>query len=70
MAELLRKELSDSEISNLPPTIQNKFEEILTGLQYEVDSLKAQHEHFRVDSGKTILVIFLSAYRVSGRFYY
>lgn len=57
MAALLLKEFNDSEISNLPPTFQNKLEEILTGLQYKIDSLKSQQEQFRVDSGKINIVI-------------
>lgn len=68
MAALLLQEFNDSEISNLPPTFQNKLEGILTGLQYEIDSLKAQHEQFRVDSGKSFLIN-VSAHLVSGRFY-
>lgn len=60
MAALLLQELSDSEISNLPPTLQNKLEGILTGLQYKIDSLKAQNEQFRVDSGKIMVDICVS----------
>ncbi|XP_070764710.1 translocated promoter region b, nuclear basket protein [Enoplosus armatus] len=50
MAALLLQELEGSEISKLPKTIQNKLERILSDQQYEIDSLKAQQEQFRVDS--------------------
>ncbi|XP_047443060.1 translocated promoter region b, nuclear basket protein [Mugil cephalus] len=50
MAALLLQELDGSEISKLPKTIQNKLEKILSDQQYEIDSLKAQQEQFRVDS--------------------
>uniref|UniRef100_H2M097 Nucleoprotein TPR n=1 Tax=Oryzias latipes TaxID=8090 RepID=H2M097_ORYLA len=50
MAALLLQELEASEISKLPKQIQNKIEKIISDLQYEVDSLKAQQEQFRVDS--------------------
>lgn len=52
MAALLLQELDGSEIAKLPKTIHNKLERILSDQQYEIDSLKAQHEQFRVDSGK------------------
>uniref|UniRef100_A0A671WN97 Nucleoprotein TPR n=1 Tax=Sparus aurata TaxID=8175 RepID=A0A671WN97_SPAAU len=52
MAALLLQELESSEISKLPKTVQNKLERILSDQQYEIDSLKAQQEQFRVDSGK------------------
>uniref|UniRef100_A0A671WIG9 Nucleoprotein TPR n=1 Tax=Sparus aurata TaxID=8175 RepID=A0A671WIG9_SPAAU len=50
MAALLLQELESSEISKLPKTVQNKLERILSDQQYEIDSLKAQQEQFRVDS--------------------
>lgn len=57
-ASLLCELVGDSEISNLSPAFQNKLEGILTGLQCKIDSLKAQHEQFRVDNGKILLLIF------------
>lgn len=54
MAALLLQELEGSDISKLPKTIQNKLERILSDQQYEIDSLKAQQEQFRVDSGKIL----------------
>ncbi|XP_039984449.1 translocated promoter region b, nuclear basket protein [Xiphias gladius] len=50
MAALLLQEFDGSELSKLPKTIQNKLERILSDQQYEIDSLKAQQEQFRVDS--------------------
>ncbi|XP_058493933.1 translocated promoter region b, nuclear basket protein isoform X1 [Solea solea] len=50
MAALLLQELETSEIAKLPKTIQTKLERILSDQQYEIDSLKAQQEQFRVDS--------------------
>ncbi|XP_073332278.1 translocated promoter region b, nuclear basket protein isoform X2 [Pagrus major] len=50
MAALLLQELESSEVSKLPKTVQNKLERILSDQQYEIDSLKAQQEQFRVDS--------------------
>ncbi|CAG11616.1 unnamed protein product, partial [Tetraodon nigroviridis] len=47
---LLHELVSDSELSNLSPELQNKLEGILIGLQCKIDSLKGQHEQFRVDS--------------------
>lgn len=54
MAALLLQELDGSEISKLPKTVQNKLERILSDQQYEIDSLKALQEQFRVDSGKIL----------------
>lgn len=54
MAALLLQELDSSEISKLPKTIQHKLEKILSDQQYEIDSLKAQQEQFRVDNGKIL----------------
>uniref|UniRef100_A0A3P8PD27 Nucleoprotein TPR n=1 Tax=Astatotilapia calliptera TaxID=8154 RepID=A0A3P8PD27_ASTCA len=50
MAALLQQELEASELAKLPKTIQSKLEKIVSDLRYEIDSLKAQHEQFRVDS--------------------
>ncbi|KAM4739914.1 translocated promoter region b, nuclear basket protein isoform 2-T2 [Anableps anableps] len=50
MAALLLQELDSSEISKLPTTLQSKLEKLLLDRQYEIDSLKAHHEQFRVDS--------------------
>uniref|UniRef100_A0A3Q1FGC6 Nucleoprotein TPR n=1 Tax=Acanthochromis polyacanthus TaxID=80966 RepID=A0A3Q1FGC6_9TELE len=50
MAALLLQELEGSEIAKLPKTLQNKLERILSDQQYEIDSLKAQQEQYRVDS--------------------
>ncbi|XP_035767448.1 translocated promoter region b, nuclear basket protein [Neolamprologus brichardi] len=50
MAALLQQELEASELAKLPKTIQSKLEKIVCDLRYEIDSLKAQHEQFRVDS--------------------
>ncbi|XP_062251607.1 translocated promoter region b, nuclear basket protein [Platichthys flesus] len=50
MAALLLQELGDSEISKIPKAVQNKLERILSDQQYEIDSLKAQQEQFRVDN--------------------
>ncbi|XP_076580410.1 translocated promoter region b, nuclear basket protein [Chaetodon auriga] len=50
MAALLLQELEATELSKVPKTIQNKLERILSDQQYEIDSLKAQQEQFRVDS--------------------
>ncbi|XP_030582625.1 translocated promoter region b, nuclear basket protein [Archocentrus centrarchus] len=50
MAALLQQELEGSELAKLPKTIQNKLEKTLSDLRYEIDSLKAQQEQFRVDS--------------------
>lgn len=57
MAALLMQELEGSELSKLPKPIQNKLENILSDQQYEIDSLKAQQEQFRVDSGKLLPAI-------------
>ncbi|XP_054904526.1 translocated promoter region b, nuclear basket protein isoform X2 [Poeciliopsis prolifica] len=50
MAALLLQELDSSEISKLPTTLQGKLEKLLLDRQYEIDSLKALHEQFRVES--------------------
>ncbi|XP_035032393.2 translocated promoter region b, nuclear basket protein isoform X4 [Hippoglossus stenolepis] len=50
MAALLLQELGDSEICKIPKPVQNKLERILSDQQYEIDSLKAQQEQFRVDN--------------------
>lgn len=61
MAALLLQEFEGSEISKLPKTVQNKLERLLSDQQYEIDSLKAQQEQFRVDSGKTAPGILLAS---------
>ncbi|KAK5623407.1 hypothetical protein CRENBAI_014854 [Crenichthys baileyi] len=50
MAAVLLQGLDSSEISKLPTTLQSNLEKVLLDRQYEIDSLKAQHEQFRVDS--------------------
>lgn len=60
MAALLLQELEGSELSKLSKTFQNKLEKILSDQQYEIDSLKAQQEQFRVDSGEILLGILLA----------
>lgn len=60
MAALLLQEFEGSELSKLPKTVQNKLEKLFSDQQYEIDSLKAQQEQFRVDSGKLLCVIFVS----------
>ncbi|XP_068174893.1 translocated promoter region b, nuclear basket protein isoform X2 [Antennarius striatus] len=47
---LLQQEFEPTELAKVPKTIQNKLERILADQQYDIDSLKAQHEQFRVDS--------------------
>lgn len=69
-ASLLHELVNDSEISNLSPAFQNKLEGILVGLQCKIDSLKAQHEQFRVDSGKILTSIFSVCSACLGDFYY
>uniref|UniRef100_A0A669CFJ6 Nucleoprotein TPR n=1 Tax=Oreochromis niloticus TaxID=8128 RepID=A0A669CFJ6_ORENI len=61
MAALLQQELEASELTKLPKTIQSKLEKIVSDLRYEIDSLKAQHEQFRVDSGKLFPVILIAS---------
>lgn len=64
MAAQLLQELEGPEIAKLPKIIQNKLERILLDQQYEIDSLKAQQEQFRVDSGKILsgVQVFCFAY--------
>lgn len=52
MAALLLQEFEGSELSKLSKTFQNRLQKLLSDQQYEIDSLKAQQEQFRVDSGK------------------
>ena len=52
MAAVLLQVLERSEITKLPKAVQNKLEKAFYDQQYEIDSLKAQQEQFRVDSGK------------------
>lgn len=61
MAALLLQEFEGSEMSKVPKAIQNRLEKLLLDQQYEVDSLKAQHEQFRVDSGKLWLGLKLAS---------
>ncbi|KAK2835272.1 hypothetical protein Q5P01_015756 [Channa striata] len=49
-ALLLLQEFEGSELSNLPKPVYDKLEKILSDQQYEIDSLKAEQEQFRVDS--------------------
>lgn len=51
------QELEASELSKLPKTIQSKLEKIISDLQYEIHSSKAQHEQYRVDSGKFVVFV-------------
>lgn len=60
MAALLLQEFEGSELSKLPKTLQNRLEKIFLDQQYEIDSLKAQQEQLRVDSGKLLSVVFLA----------
>ncbi|KAJ3600175.1 hypothetical protein NHX12_034125 [Muraenolepis orangiensis] len=50
MAAPLLQVLERTEITKLPKGIQNKLEKFLSDQQYEIDSLKAHQEQFRVDS--------------------
>ena len=52
MAAVLQQVLERTELSRLPKTVQNKLEKYISDQQSEIDSLKAQHEQFRVDSGE------------------
>uniref|UniRef100_A0A7N8Y5C6 Nucleoprotein TPR n=1 Tax=Mastacembelus armatus TaxID=205130 RepID=A0A7N8Y5C6_9TELE len=61
MAAVLLQEFEASELSKLPKTIQNKLEKVLSDQQYEIDSLKAQQEQFRVDSGELLAVILIAS---------
>lgn len=62
MAALLLQELEASEISKLPKPVLNRIEKIISELQYEIDSLKAQQEQFRVDSGECLGCTLLACY--------
>uniref|UniRef100_A0A672JGB2 Nucleoprotein TPR n=1 Tax=Salarias fasciatus TaxID=181472 RepID=A0A672JGB2_SALFA len=57
MAALLLQELEGAELAKLPKALQNKLERILSDQQYVIDSLKAQQEQFRVDSGELMAVV-------------
>ncbi|KAG7279428.1 hypothetical protein CRUP_024247 [Coryphaenoides rupestris] len=48
---LLLQVLERTEITKLPKGLQNKLEKFLSDRQYEIDSLRAHQEQFRVDSG-------------------
>lgn len=52
MAAVLQQVLERTELSRLPKTVQNKLEKYISDQQSEIDSLKAHHEQFRVDSGE------------------
>ncbi|KAG7279423.1 hypothetical protein CRUP_024242 [Coryphaenoides rupestris] len=47
---LLLQVLERTEITKLPKGLQNKLEKFLSDRQYEIDSLRAHQEQFRVDS--------------------
>uniref|UniRef100_A0A672JGL7 Nucleoprotein TPR n=1 Tax=Salarias fasciatus TaxID=181472 RepID=A0A672JGL7_SALFA len=65
MAALLLQELEGAELAKLPKALQNKLERILSDQQYVIDSLKAQQEQFRVDSGELMaVVLFTTAVKV------
>lgn len=51
MASVLLQVLERTEINKLPKGVQNKLEKIVTELQNANESLKAQHERFRADTG-------------------
>ncbi|XP_061634910.1 translocated promoter region b, nuclear basket protein isoform X1 [Phyllopteryx taeniolatus] len=50
MAALLLQDLDSSELSKLSKETLNQLEKILSDQLYEIDTLKAQREQFRVDS--------------------
>ncbi|XP_049576023.1 translocated promoter region b, nuclear basket protein isoform X1 [Syngnathus scovelli] len=50
MAALMLQDLDGSELSKLSKGTLNKLEKILSDQCYEIDTLKAQREQFRVDS--------------------
>ncbi|XP_077439569.1 translocated promoter region b, nuclear basket protein isoform X2 [Vanacampus margaritifer] len=50
MAALLLQDIDSSELSKLSKGTLNKLEKILSDQNYEIDTLKAQREQFRVDS--------------------
>ncbi|KAK0150429.1 Nucleoprotein TPR [Merluccius polli] len=50
MAAPLLQVLERTEITKLPKAVQSKLEKFLSDQQYEIDSLKAHQEQFRVDS--------------------
>uniref|UniRef100_A0A672JFG0 Nucleoprotein TPR n=1 Tax=Salarias fasciatus TaxID=181472 RepID=A0A672JFG0_SALFA len=69
MAALLLQELEGAELAKLPKALQNKLERILSDQQYVIDSLKAQQEQFRVDSGELMaVVLFTTAVKVDREF--
>lgn len=51
MASVLLQVLERTEINKLPKGVQNKLEKIVTELQNANESLKAQHERFKADTG-------------------
>ncbi|XP_030061272.1 nucleoprotein TPR isoform X2 [Microcaecilia unicolor] len=50
MAAVLQQVLERTEIAKLPRPVQGKLEKFFSDQQSEIDSLKARHEKFRVDS--------------------
>uniref|UniRef100_A0A7N6F6B8 Nucleoprotein TPR n=1 Tax=Anabas testudineus TaxID=64144 RepID=A0A7N6F6B8_ANATE len=60
MAALLLQEFEGSELTKIPETLQTKLEKIFADQQNKIDSLKAQQEQFRVDSGKLLCGILLA----------
>ncbi|KAG9351114.1 hypothetical protein JZ751_025004 [Albula glossodonta] len=50
MAAVMQQILERSEISKLPKAVQNKLEKFFSDQQSEIDSLKSNHERFKVDS--------------------
>lgn len=53
MAALLLQEFEASELSLIPEAIKNRLENIVSTLQSEIDSLKAQHQQYLVDIGES-----------------
>ncbi|KAI1891474.1 hypothetical protein AGOR_G00144190 [Albula goreensis] len=50
MAAVMQQILERPEISKLPKAVQNKLEKFFSDQQSEIDSLKSNHERFKVDS--------------------
>ncbi|KAJ8409499.1 hypothetical protein AAFF_G00229000 [Aldrovandia affinis] len=50
MASVLQQMLERSEITKLPKAVQNKLEKFFSDQKSETDSLKSDHERFKVDS--------------------
>lgn len=60
MAALLLQEFEASELSLIPEAIKTRLERTLSVLQSEIDSLKAQHQQYVVDIGKSAVFIMWS----------